>query len=149
MIFTGQEFKDTVEKGRIFPNIRILASVIHITSTVKELTDAESGQGAYDEADFRKDTESSANAIGNVENRPARFFSQTVKQRFFIAAVVRVRNGYGFKGNAGVAHSFFQDHVVRHRFDCRARFRNDNGHYRIVRLRLAVIFQELNKPAIL
>ena len=46
MIFTGQEFKDTIEKGRIFPNIRILASVIHITGTVKELTDAETGQGA-------------------------------------------------------------------------------------------------------
>lgn len=107
MIFTGQEFKDTVEESRVFPNIRILAGVIHITGTVEELTDAETGQGADDEADFGKDAETTADAIGNVENGPARFLSKAVEQRFFIAAVVRVGNGYRFKGNAGVVHSGF------------------------------------------
>lgn len=122
MVLAGQEFEDAVEECRILPDIRILAGVVHVAGAVEELADVKARKGTDDEADFGEDTEAAADTIGNVENGPARFLSQAVEERFFFATVVGVRNGDRFQGDAGVVHGLFEDHVVGHGFDGRARF---------------------------
>lgn len=97
VVLAGQEFEDAVEQGRVLPDIRILAGVVHVAGAVEELADIEAREGTDDEADFGEDAETAADAIGNVEDGPARFLGQAVEQCFFIATVVGVRNGDRFR----------------------------------------------------
>ena len=145
MVLAGQEFEDTVEQGRVLPYIRVLAGVVHVAGAVEELTDVKAREGTDDEADFGEDAETAADAIGNVEDGPARFLGQAVEQGFFFAAVVGVRNGYRFQGDAGIVHGLFEDHVVGHGFNGRARFGNDDGHDRVVRFGVAVGLEEIDE----
>ena len=145
VVLAGQEFEDTVEQGRVLPYIRVLAGVVHVAGAVEELTDVKAREGTDDEADFGEDAETAADAIGNVEDGPARFLGQAVEQCFFFAAVVGVRNGYRFQGDAGIVHGLFEDHVVGHGFNGRARFGNDDGHDRVVRLGVAVGLEEMDE----
>ena len=145
VVLAGQEFEDAVEECRVLPDIRILAGVVHVAGAVEELADIEAREGTDDEADFGEDAETAADAIGNVEDGPARFLGQAVEERFLFAAVVRIRNGYRFQGDAGVVHGLFEDHVVGHGFDGRARFGNDDGHDRVVRFGMAVSLEEMDE----
>ena len=71
MVLAGQEFEDTVEQGRVLPDIRVLAGVVHVAGAVEELADVKAREGTDDKADFGEDAETAADAIGNVEDGPA------------------------------------------------------------------------------
>ena len=145
VVLAGQEFEDAVEQGRVLPDIRILAGVVHVAGAVEELADIEAREGTDDEADFGEDAETAADAIGNVEDGPARFLGQAVEQCFFIATVVGVRNGDRFQGDAGVVHGLFEDHVIGHGFNGRTRFGDNDGHDRVVRFGVAVGLEETDE----
>lgn len=62
--------------------------MVHVAGAVEELADVKAREGTDDKADFGEDAETAADAIGNVEDGPARFLGQAVEQCFFFAAVV-------------------------------------------------------------
>ena len=62
MAASGQEFQDTVEKGRIFRDVIAFDSLIRFTGTGKEGPDIKSRKGSDDESYFGKDAEPATDA---------------------------------------------------------------------------------------